>query len=415
MKLEEHQPDDATLHDEMDTQTIALRVIAGLLLIGAAYLMSTVLLPFVLALVLAIALSPVANWMVNKGLPKSLASLACMLFVALILVTPTGLIIYQAGTVLQDSDQYLDRFSGLIADVSKRTGGDRFMQSLGVIGEVSPEVPSGEAGSADSTGEATSSSSAKSDDSSQPTDEAGASSSNHSLEFWRNAIRRNARALLRWVMTGLGGLAGVIGGVVIFLAYLFYMIQTRAEWIERVTLFSARLGLHPRHRQFDKIQHEIQTFIGCLSLVSLGYTILVTLILWLIGVPQPLLWGILAGFLEWIPYFGPLLAMILPTIVSLSLGTWWQPAAVVAQYVGLHALESYVVTPLLYGGAVRINPVTVLFGVLFFGWLWGPLGLATAMPVLILLRGILIMSPDTPALDALVEADEEKQKSNNND
>jgi predicted PurR-regulated permease PerM len=56
---------------------------------------------------------------------------------------------------------------------------------------------------------------------------------------------------------------------------------------------------------------------------------------------------------------------------------------------------------------VHIDPVTVLFGVLFFGWLWGPLGLAAAMPMLIILRGLVAITPDTPALDALADTEGE--------
>ena len=74
-------------------------------------------------------------------------------------------------------------------------------------------------------------------------------------------------------------------------------------------------------------------------------------------------------------------------------------------FVALQTFEGYVITPLLYGKAVNIDPVTVLLGVLFFGLLWGPLGLAVAMPMMILLRGLLVITPDTPALDALADAE----------
>jgi predicted PurR-regulated permease PerM len=96
--------------------------------------------------------------------------------------------------------------------------------------------------------------------------------------------------------------------------------------------------------------------------------------------------------------------------VALSLGSWWQPAAVVALYVALHQLEGYVVTPLVYGRAAEFNPVTILFSALFFGWLWGPLGVALALPMMILLRGLLVITPDTPALDALADVEGEKAK-----
>ena len=116
----------------------------------------------------------------------------------------------------------------------------------------------------------------------------------------------------------------------------------------------------------------------------------------------------LTGVLELIPYFGPVLAGALPTLMALgSGGAWWQPLAVVALFVALQTVEGYVVAPLLYGEAVTIDPVTVILGILFFGVLLGPMGLALAMPLMIFLRGLLAITPDTPALDALMDADGE--------
>jgi predicted PurR-regulated permease PerM len=207
-----------------------------------------------------------------------------------------------------------------------------------------------------------------------------------------------------WIATGLGGLLGFLGGLIVLLAFLFYMLEARSEWVDRVRLASYYLGLRPRVEELEQVRHEVVVYFGCLALVALAYTVIVSLALWAIGVPQPLLWGLLAGLLEFVPYFGPLIASALPTLVALSLGgAWWQPAATAGLFVGLHTLDGYVVTPLLYGRAIRFNPVLILFGVLFFGWIWGPLGLTAAMPLMIILRGLLAITPETPALDALVE------------
>ena len=66
-------------------------------------------------------------------------------------------------------------------------------------------------------------------------------------------------------------------------------------------------------------------------------------------------------------------------------------------------LEGYVIAPMIYGRAVRFDPVTVLVAILFFGWLWGPLGMVTALPVMVIMRELVVMAPETPALDALME------------
>jgi predicted PurR-regulated permease PerM len=77
-------------------------------------------------------------------------------------------------------------------------------------------------------------------------------------------------------------------------------------------------------------------------------------------------------------------------------------------FLALHLVEGYVIEPKLYGRVVRLDPVTILFGAIFFGALWGPGGLAIATPMMIVLRGLILITPDTPALDALAGVRAEK-------
>jgi predicted PurR-regulated permease PerM len=389
--LQDQAPSDAT--EAGASQTVALRILVALLLAGAAWLLAGLLVPTFLAAILAIALSPVAARLERAGVPSFLAGALCTLAVAGGLILTVGLILVPAGKILQDSDKYLSRFSRLMASAARKTGGDQVVESLG---QVDPNefgrTTSGTAGEGRSRGDG------------RGTGRRGGGD----VEVWDRMLYRGLGVLGGWVVSGLGGLIGVVGGTIVFLALLFYMLQTRAEWIDRITESLARLGLRPSPGRLERIRDEIVAYLGCLMLVALGYAVGVGLILWVIGVPRPLLWGALAGLLEFVPYFGPLIASVLPTIVALSLGSWWQPAAVVAQYAALHLVEGYVVTPLLYGRVVRFDPVTILLGALFFGWIWGPLGLALAMPMMILLRGLLAITPDTPALDALAGVEEKE-------
>ncbi len=379
-------PSTESVRTELTAQTIGVRVVAGLLIIGAMYLLASIMVPFVMALVLAIALSPVGDRLERAGLPRALASLICVLTIVAVLAATVGLVLYQSGMMLQASDKALQRVSELLDEAARATGADRMIESLG------PAGPGG--------GESTS-----------PGSDPGASqdreaSSSTAAPYWDKYVRNLVTSLGRWIAMGLGGVLGFLGGVVIFLAFLYYMLANRSEWIERITHASSALGLEPRSGKLDRIQTEIVTYIGYLAMVSLAYLVVISLAAWAIGLPQPLLWGVLTALLEVIPYFGPLIAGALPTVVSLTTGAGlWQPLTVIGMFAALQTFEGYVITPMLYGRAVDIDPVTVLFGVLFFGLLWGPLGLAVAMPMMILLRGLLAITPNTPALDALADAE----------
>ena len=98
------------------------------------------------------------------------------------------------------------------------------------------------------------------------------------------------------------------------------MLANRSEWIDRIKRASDALGLQPLSGDLPQIQNEIVTYISYLAMVSLVYMVVISLAAWAIGLPQPLLWGVLTALLEVIPYFGPLIAGALPTVVSLTTG-----------------------------------------------------------------------------------------------
>ncbi|GAC1469478.1 MAG: hypothetical protein NVSMB9_13370 [Isosphaeraceae bacterium] len=388
---------DSTKHalfEAVDRQTIPLRVIAVLLVIAAAYAGSQLLIPFMLALMVSIAVSPVATWLEKRGLPRFVGALLCTLTLALLISASIGLLIYEAGTILKDTDRYLQRF-GQIIDVAQR----RFQPRKPAHDvKASRNVSDSDARQSQTVPAQT----APNQSSSKQMSDATTGSPGERL------LHRNLGHLQSWALQGLGGALGVLGETILFLAFLFYMLQGREGWIEGFTAAARRLGLKPVPGQVEKVQDQIVRYLGCLATVAFAYMVIVSLGLWLMKVPQPLLWGLLAGLLEVVPYFGPLVASIFPTIISLSLGSWWQPIGVASMFLTLHLVEGNLIAPLFYGKAVKLDPVTILFSAIFFGGLWGPVGLAIATPMMITLRGLLIITPDTPALDALADVKVEK-------
>ena len=125
--------EEKELEDSLDSQTLTLRWIAGLLIAGAAWLLAPILVPFVVALSLAIALSPLADRLERLGLGRTVSSLACLGLVAGVLVATACLLAYQAGSILQQSDRYLDRLSRVLASTTSAVGGERLLTSLGAI------------------------------------------------------------------------------------------------------------------------------------------------------------------------------------------------------------------------------------------------------------------------------------------
>ena len=93
------------------------------------------------------------------------------------------------------------------------------------------------------------------------------------------------------------------------------------------------------------------------------------------------------------------------TVAAVAGQGWWAPATMLGLYLVLQTVESYVITPLIYGRAIRFDPLTVLIGVLFFGFLWGPLGFVAALPTLVLVRGFVEVIPGADPVTALIGED----------
>lgn len=135
------------------------------------------------------------------------------------------------------------------------------------------------------------------------------------------------------------------------------------------------------------IQSDLSRYVLTISATSAVLGGVTALYLWYLGVEDPLLWGVLAAALNLTPFVGPLLMAMLLSLVGLSqfdtLGAALLPAA---GFLVLHALESNLLTPMVLGRTMRINPLAIILWLLLWGWLWGVVGLLVAVPMLVCLK-----------------------------
>ena len=113
----------------------------------------------------------------------------------------------------------------------------------------------------------------------------------------------------------------------------------------------------------------------------------IALTLYLIGIEDALLWGVLAGLLNFIPYVGSLIGVIILTLAGLvQFGV--QPMALLPPgvYFLLNLMESQFVTPTVLGRNMQLNPLIVVLWLLVWGWLWGAVGVLLAVPLLVCIK-----------------------------
>lgn len=160
------------------------------------------------------------------------------------------------------------------------------------------------------------------------------------------------------------------------------------------------LGLLPDRQKkrvtveiLQAIESEISRYVLTISVINVvvGLVFAGCLVLFLgMRVDEALLWGTMATLLNFAPYVGPLIGMLVMLLMGFA--TYDEPLQVVlpaAIYLGLHTLEGQIVTPIVLGKRMAISPLVLILALMVFGWLWGIIGLLLAVPLLVCVKIVL--------------------------
>jgi predicted PurR-regulated permease PerM len=151
-------------------------------------------------------------------------------------------------------------------------------------------------------------------------------------------------------------------------------------------------------------QSELSNYMVTITAINATLGMLLAAALWGLGVDTPLLWGGVAAILNFVPFVGPMLVIVILTVVGFGQFEALLPAlAVPAAFVLLNALEE-LVTPQIVGRRLALDPVVVFLALMLCGWLWGPAGLLLAMPLLTCVRIIAERVPNWSPLAKLLSS-----------
>jgi predicted PurR-regulated permease PerM len=150
-----------------------------------------------------------------------------------------------------------------------------------------------------------------------------------------------------------------------------------------------------------EIQQNISNYLFSVTLINIGLGVAVSGGLYFMGVPNAIMWGIFAAVLNFIPYFGPVVGVILlGTVGLLAFDTLWLGLMPSAWYLLLHLLESNLITPILLGRRFTLNPVVIFVSLIFWMWLWGVPGALLSVPILVSIK---VICDRVPAMSSLSE------------
>lgn len=335
-----------------DRLLASLNLLFGLLLILAAPFAlrfgAEFFLPTTAALVIAIALVPLLEWMERRHVPSVLAAVICVLVLLVVANAAIASILIPAMQWVQELPDRIDTIRETLAPVFEwfaeleqffTNMAEQFASTAlpGSTQTVTVQPPSS-------------------------TLEMIASSAPH-------AILQLLFALL-----------------VIFF-FLAGWTRMRKRTITGRASFD---GAMTTARVIQKVVDATSLYLGTITMVNISVGLIIAGILWSIGMPTPLMWGGIVALLNFIPYLGAIGSVLLLGMGGLMVfPDPWMAAVPAASFFAIHIIEANLVTPALVGRRLTINPLLILIALSFWAWVWGTAGALLAVPFLIIGKTIL--------------------------
>ncbi len=168
---------------------------------------------------------------------------------------------------------------------------------------------------------------------------------------------------------------------IVFIIVIFILMQREDLRDRLIRLFGAR-DLHRTTVAMDEAAQRLSRFYLTQLGLNAAFGVAAGLALWAIGVPSPILWGIVAALMRFVPYIGSFVAAAFPVALAAAVDPGWSMVLWTVAFFAIgEPLMGHVVEPLVYGQSTGLSPFAVVVSAIFWTWLWGPLGLLLATPL----------------------------------
>ncbi|MCB1229020.1 MAG: AI-2E family transporter [Verrucomicrobiae bacterium] len=366
-------------------------VVTGLRAAGELFL------PVLLGLFLAVLSLPVLNWLVRKRVPRALAifltvGLNLLVLFLVIFIATAATSEFQTefkekqknyATVLQERiasistaiDDRLNSFRGFLSDT-----GPSGSSSSGTEAIVTPSV----------TGETDAE---KVDPGVAISEEDIAGTHIPTLSEWFEA-NKLPKLILDWIgaTDAVGRLTSLASKSFFVLIIMVFVLAESNRYAKKVVEVIRVQG--PDLRRLQNSSRDIQKYLGIKTVVSALTGILAWVVCLALKIDFPILWGLVAFLFNYVPAIGSIVAAIPPIILALIKGGFWPAAGVLACYLAINIAIGNFLEPMLLGDRFGISTVVVILSVLFWGFIWGPVGMFLAVPLTMVVKVMLDNSAD---------------------
>lgn len=345
-----------------------LSLAVGVVVIAGLFFAKDVLIPITLAVLLSFVLSPIVAALRRVRVPRGLAIMLAVLSALAALGGIGTMVGMQAASLAGNAPTYTQTIQKKIDRVQHFAANQLRILTPATPAQLPPALGTGEVRGTRA----------------------------HPLEV---RISERQTPILEQIGGYLEPIVAPFETFVIVLVVAIFILMQKEDLRDRLIRLFGSSDLHRTTAAMDDAGKRLSRYFLSQLAVNASFGFVVGVGLWLIGLPVPALWGILAGVLRFVPYIGALLGATLPLAIAAGADPGWTTMLeVVALFVILEPLIGYVVEPLLYGHSTGLSPLSVVLAAVFWTWIWGPVGLVLSMPLTLCL---VVLGRHIPSLEFL--------------
>ncbi|MCJ2028677.1 AI-2E family transporter [Methylobacterium sp. J-043] len=351
---------------------LASSLVVFAIIVAGLFLAREVLIPIAIAVLLSFVLGPLVNFLRRLRLGRAFAVLVSVLLAAGIIAAVSTVIGVQVAELAGDVPRYQRTVERKIEGLRAGTLG----QTMDYIANINRAIHQG--------GEETKEAAEKAKQQAARDNPRKAEPEPPKPMLVQVEERRPGP--LELATTVLAPVAQPLATAGIVFVVLLFILMQREDLRDRLIRLAGSSDLHRTTVAMDDAARRLSRyFLGQLALNS-AFGLVIGVGLWIIGVPSPVLWGIFALVMRFVPYIGAFLSAVLPIALAAAVDPGWSMVlATFLLFVIVEPIVGQIIEPLVYGHSTGVSPFSVLVSALFWTWLWGPVGLLLSTPLTVCL------------------------------
>jgi len=331
-----------------------LNIVAALFVVGFSFYvlkeLQSIFLPFFIAAIIAILFEPFYEWLKSKKIPGPI-SLIIVVIVIILLSNITSLFVLTSITSFQGKiPEYVEKGSIMISKFTGYFSQYEFLRGIDLSGIVTTEK------------------------------------------------------LTQYASGVISSIVNLFANFILILIYIIFLISEIGSIKKRIlSAFSSSRARQIADTLSDIFQ-DVRKYILGKTLINLSHGLFVTAILWIFGVDFFLVWGFLAFLMAFIPNIGSLISTILPFTISLIQfeGEYTKPIIILVLMIVSANIVGNIIEPKVLGDKLNLSPILLLFSLIFWGYLWGIVGMILSVPIMSMIKIVLSKFEQTKPLSILM-------------